>query len=297
MLPSTRNLPSEDRKERLPLSQRHHFLPASYFVHGTSGMMQPSSQILLESTNSYHSMAPWTPISAPCSQDLGPSNYVSSWLSSNSTYELSYGPSSVLPSDSFSTLSQDCNVFDAPGNPYPFPDSQYLPWMDSIREVDGSAHGLNVSNLATSDCVTPLMENDASLDLDFTGDPLITPSESAGFPWNGPSDSTNLPYPGLCGNIDTHRYNLGSSEAQSPVESFPITVDSDETIVYTHYGPTMRLNYQEILPSGQAEQQDMPFGADAESWRCEVPGCGKTFDKRHRFKYVSLPRRLCLLFW
>lgn len=295
MLPSTRNLPSENRKERPSLSQRHHFMPASYFVHGASGMMQPSSQTLLESTNSYQSMTPLTnTMYTPGSLDIGSFDYVSSWLSSNTSYGCNYGPSSTLPMDSFSSFNQDPNVFDAPGNPYIYPNPQYLPWMDSVREADSLAHGQHASNLTSSDCATPLMENDVSLDLDLTGDPLITPSESAGFPWNGSIDTINLPYPGLCGNIDTHKYNLASSEAQSPVENFPITVDSDDTIVYTHYGPNMRLNYPEILQPGQTEQQDMSFGADAESWRCEVPGCGKTFDKRHRFKYVSLPRLECL---
>lgn len=253
-------------------------------------MMQPSSQVLLESTNSYQPIAPWVDtIYAPGSLDIDSFSYISSWLSSDTSYERSYGSSSALPMDNLSSVTQSSNVFNKPGNTYAYPGTQNLPWMDSVREADSSAQGPNASNLASSDCPTPLMENDVSLDLDFNGDPLITPSESAGFPWDGSFNSTSLPYPGLCGNIDTHNYYLATSEAQSPMESFPIAIDSDETIVYTHYGPSMRLSYPEILQPGQSEQQDMSFGADAESWRCEVPGCGKTFDKRHRFKYVSSP--------
>lgn len=142
-----------------------------------------------------------------------------------------------------------------------------------------------------SNCATPSTEGDASLDFDFdltsNSDIQMTPMDITSLPQYPPAIAVDLAE-------QFYRANRGPQGYYPDMLGPPDVANDDctaqESSGCTQYKPIvdrycMTQDAQELPPpSVQFDQRELSPVTDTGSWTCEIPECGKTFQKRHKFK-------------
>lgn len=168
--------------------------------------------------------------------------------------------------------------------------------VGSSHRIDASLYGPTAFNSVSPGCQTSPLED--RIPMDFDRDLDSFPGRVSQTMFNMYAESA----PGLANTglnplkrtfgVDDHcqGYDLSKPHPEEYWNTGRTTMGSGETIHDTQPeafvdGHFMPQDIQDMtLPPGPFDQRDISPLTDAESLICEVPGCGKTFDKRHRFK-------------
>lgn len=297
MFSSARNLPSKHWKRTLSPQSQHRLLHGSYPPTEPLRIAHSPDQRSWNSGSTLQPMVPWSStMSVPSSQDLSYFDHIFPSLTGGHEYGSSQNPSEVLTTEHFSAPCQGLGLSNGMEALYTSPDPWNSLTLGSSCCANTSFHEPLTSNCGSSNCETPSMDDDIPLDFDFDfgSDLRIAPVGSTASEWNTLFSSTGLPYqgsrPGFHTGNDIQGFDLDRFEAQTFRNDFDVTASfdgisrntQDETAVDES---SMPQDLQDILlTSGRLEQPRISPSMDVESFKCEAPGCGKIFNKRHRYK-------------
>lgn len=295
MRSSIKMLQPKHRTRTLPPQEHHHPFHGSCPSTGPCEHGFSPDNVIRNSGSTPQAAPTWTGTkSSSSTQDFCPLDDTTSLLS----HVTSRG---ILATGNVPISNHDIDLLRATGNPGILSEPWNSPGVESSDSTIKLFHGLtNLNhkpdmNCNPGHCQIPYTGDDYSmdfdLDLDFASDTQIM---SMGL--TGSVEDMTFTHPHLMERIfytghDFQGYDLLEPNAQYPRNNghIALTADdfpSDDTEYESFIGEhPMPQDAQDItMAPGQFDRGSMSPVTDAESWLCQVTGCGKTFDKRHRFK-------------
>lgn len=177
----------------------------------------------------------------------------------------------------------------SPGGACAYSDPLDLARMSSSFETNIVGQETDPSNCTSSSCGTPFAERDILWELDCATDPFVVPLDSAETEWDHFFGSADLSTQECLGSHGDFGHNQAMQGYEGYTQSTTRTTNFDERDFFAQSEPVSVVpdtsgHFQDGEPSTGMPTNHRILPIDNDVLKCEFPGCGKIFDKRHRYK-------------